>query len=86
METDSINFNNLISTLNEFGLKAKSQRFMFVDEIPLILAEDLLDSLYGKTIGTREGKKVIYYSDIKAWLDTVWHNGLTKVQYEGEIK
>lgn len=76
METDSINFNDLISMLNEFALKAKSQGFIFVDEIPSLLAEDLMNSLYGKTIATRD-KKIIYYVDIKNWLDIVWHNGFT---------
>ena len=72
-----ISYNEFISSLNELGLKAKSQGFIFVDEVPPILAEDLFNSLYGKTIGTRDNKKIIYSADVKNWLDSVWENGLT---------
>jgi hypothetical protein len=74
----SITFSNLISVLNEIGLKSTSQRFFYVDEIPPIVYEDLDNFLFGKTIGVKNDRKIIYYSDINDWLRKVWEKGLSQ--------
>jgi hypothetical protein len=77
MEESPITFANLIPILNEIGLKSTAQRFFYVDEVPKIVYEDLDGFLFGKTVGVKNDRKIIYYSDIIDWLKKVWEKGLT---------
>lgn len=77
--SNSITFEKLIPVLNEIGLKTASQRFFYVDEIPKMVYKDLDEFLFGKTVGIKNGRKIIYYSDIMDWLDKIWLKGLSIV-------
>lgn len=67
----------LIPILNEIGLKSTTQRFFYVDEIPKALYNDLDEFLFGKTVGVRNNRKVIYHADIIDWLNKIWQKGLS---------
>jgi hypothetical protein len=67
----------LIPILNEIGLKSKKQRFFYIDEIPKSLYNDLDEFLFGKTVGVKNNRKIIYYADMMNWLNKIWQKGLS---------